>query len=356
MKKKILVVGSSAKDKGGIVTVIKNISNSFIAEKYNLERIETYITGSKLKRLSIYLKGLIIFFYKITIKRPDLIHIHMSYKGSFYRKSIMILLAKVFKIPVFIHIHGSSFKDFYNNLDDTTKKFCDFTLNKADQVIVLSQQWKEFFSTFIDPQKVFVLYNGVQISNHRKSYDNEDVTPTCLFLGRLGERKGVYTLLESIRVLKEKNVKVKFILAGDGEIDTVNKIIKEHQLKDMVETVGWINGEEKNSLLRSSDILVLPSYNEGLPMAILEAMDYGLGIVSTRVGGIPEVIKDNENGFLIEPGDIEGLTNSLHTLIKDNDLIKSVGVNNNIKIKNQFDLNILLKDLDKLYEQAINEN
>ncbi|EMI10455.1 glycosyltransferase [Anoxybacillus gonensis] len=352
MKPTVLTIGSSLKDKGGIVTVIHNIRNSFVSEKFHLDMVETYITGSKRDRLKIFLKGFFQFLYKMFMNRPDVVHIHMSYKGSFYRKSIFILLTKlVFHVPTIVHIHGSSFKDFYASLSNVQKKYVKYVLNQADKLIVLSEEWKKFFSQIANEHKIKILYNGVHLSHFTGTRAND--VPICLFLGRLGKRKGTYDLLECARVMKDRKLKFKLLLAGDGEIEKVEEYIKKYELQDYIEVLGWISGNEKTELLKKADIFVLPSYNEGLPMAILEAMDFGLPIVSTPVGGIPEAVKHLENGFLVQPGDIASIVLALEKLIINKDLRERMGEKNKEKVKNKFDLNVLLHDLEQVYNELI---
>ena len=348
-----MIVGSSLEDKGGIVTVMTNILNSSLKKRYNFEVLETYITGSVLERLGIYIIGLWKFIYKLIFRKPDIIHIHMSYKGSFYRKSILLLIAKIFRVPTIIHVHGSSFKDFYGSLNKLQRKYCHFVLNNCDKLIVLSNEWFKFFSNFVSTNKISVLYNGVDAINY--PVKREHVVPVCLFMGRLGKRKGVYDLLESVRILKEKEIKAKFLLAGDGEIENVKQVLKGMDIEEYVDVLGWIDSNQKDELIKKSNILVLPSYNEGLPMAILEGMSYGLPIVSTPVGGIPEVIEHGKNGFLIEPGDVNSLANYLQQLINDANMRCDMGLKNQEIIKNKFSLTILMEELSNIYVELLNE-
>ncbi|OAS17179.1 glycosyltransferase family 4 protein [Paenibacillus oryzisoli] len=350
MKAKILVVGSSLKDMGGIVTVIRNIEQSNLNEQYDLTRVETYITGSVIARLHIFIVGLFKYLYQLLWHRPDVVHIHMSNGGSFYRKSIMVMVGKMVRVPIILHIHAASFDEFYNH-NKFQKRYCQFILNSVDTVVVLSQEWKKYFSTIVPSRKIEILYNGVFTMEEPISRSNS--TPICLFLGRLGERKGTYDLLLAIRNLREKGVACKFLLAGDGEITEVKQRIHNYGIQDTVDVLGWINVQEKEELLRSVDMLVLPSYNEGLPMAILEAMNFSLPVISTYVGGIPEVIQHGENGYLIEPGDIEGLTRSLEMLLKDKNTIITMGEKNRALIHNHFDMNRLMNELSHLYQRLI---
>ncbi|MGE7683276.1 glycosyltransferase family 4 protein [Peribacillus simplex] len=349
-KPRILVVGSSLKDKGGIVTVIKNIEQSSINDYYTIKRIETYITGNVLERVYIFMVALFRLLGALFSFRPDIIHIHMSEKGSFYRKTIILLITKLFNRLVILHIHSASFDDFYNS-NNLQKKFIKYILNKADKLIVLSKQWEEYYSNIVPPSKIAVLYNGVYRIDEK--FKRKNSSPIGLFLGRLGQRKGTYDLLSSINELKKDGVVGSFYFAGDGEIEQVKHLINENELEDIVTVLGWVNSEQISDLLKEVDFLVLPSYNEGLPMAILEAMNYGLPIISTYVGGIPEVINNNDNGYLILPGDTDGLTKALASLLTNEQLRVEMGMKNREIILNRFDIQALMKDLSSIYQSLI---
>jgi len=216
---------------------------------------------------------------------------------------------------------------------------------------VLSDYWKKFFSNIVPKEKIEIIYNGVNFIDYKYNKCNDD--PICLFLGRLGERKGTYDLIKAISILKTKGVYSNFILAGDGEVEQVKKYADTLGVKNNTEFLGWIGKEKKIELLSKADILVLPSYNEGLPMAILEAMNYGLSIVSTYVGGIPEVVTVPENGYLVHPGEVESLANCLEKLIKDHSLRKKIGIENIKKVKEKYNLENEVSSLIKLIEETL---
>ena len=250
-KPKILVVGSSLKDKGGIVTVIKNIESSSIMDDYKFKRIETYITGSIYKRVYIFLAALVKLIGILISFRPDILHIHMSEKGSFYRKAIILLIAKLFNRVVILHMHSASFDDFYNS-NSFQKTLIKYILNKADQVIVLSKQWEQYYSNIVPLNKISVLYNAVYWIN--RDFKRNNSNPIGLFLGRLGRRKGIYDLLFSIKELKEMGIQGKFYFAGDGEIDQVKQQVSKYKLDEMVDVLGWVNSDQIHDLFRESGL------------------------------------------------------------------------------------------------------
>ena len=171
---------------------MEQIESSRLKEKYNIKHISTY----KDKRKILYFIPAIfkILFYKI-IYRIDLAHIHMASYGSFLRKSIIINMLRMFNIKVILHIHGACFNKFYEESNNKIKKYIENTLNKAEDVIVLSESWKNFFKKIVPEEKIIVLYNAVSMPELKEKKKDKECK-NILFLGRLGERKGVYDILK----------------------------------------------------------------------------------------------------------------------------------------------------------------
>jgi glycosyltransferase involved in cell wall biosynthesis len=139
--------------------------------------------------------------------------------------------------------------------------------------------------------------------------------------------KGIFDLLQ---VLKEHRTelfnRIKLFIGGSGQTGQLQKMIEADDLGEMVEFKGWVTGSEKDNLLQFSDVFVLPSYYEGSPVAVLEAMSYGTPVISTTVGGIPEVVQPGFNGWLHRPGDQEALLNAILYYINEPESIKRHGV------------------------------
>lgn len=351
-KKVILQVGPSLKDKGGMVTVMIGILNSNLTEKYNVIHIPTYIVGKKI----ILLIGAIfkIVVFKIVYK-VQLVHVHSASYGSFYRKSIIILLCKLLNIKVILHTHGAGFKDFYEKSSDLQKKYIKRILKLPYKIIVLSNSWKDFYSSLTNKEKIEVLYNSVEVPQNIQKENNSEIV-TGLFLGRIGKRKGIYDLIEAIKQLKDEEIKLKIFVAGDGEVKNATEIIQREELSNYIEILGWIDSKKAKEYLRTVDFYILPSYNEGLPMSVLEAMSYSLPVITTDVGGIPEVICDNENGILIKPGNIEQLKISIKNIVIDEQLRSRIGKKAYETIDEKFNINNLINSLDKMYMQIKNVN
>ena len=345
----VIMVGTDRDVQGGMSTVVNLYYKAGLDTKVNLIYIPTYKEGGIIKKIVIFIKGFIQFvFYCISIG-STIVHIHMAQKGSFARKMIIFSAAKVFQKKTIIHLHGSEFEIFM-----TKNRVCSFltkyVFNNADVVFVLSRLWKKKLSKFSTNENIIVLYNPAILHEKQNKNINKILV---LFLGRLGKRKGIYDLLNCVIMNNDYFVKknVKFILAGDGEVVKVREIVKSNDLEKIVEIPGWITGKQKERYLETSDILILPSYNEQMPMSVLEGMGYGYPIISTNVAAIPEMVKHGKNGSLMEPGDIDGLTKALKQLCEDSSMRERMGKKSQEIVIEKFESKMIIEKLINVYKE-----
>lgn len=354
-KNTILMLGSGREVRGGISSVVNAYFNSSLLRKYNIIYIASHIDGNKVKKLVQFIKSLFFFQRYIFSRSIRIVHIHSASRASFYRKSFFVVISKILRKKIVFHIHGAEFMIFYYQEGGYIKKFfIRKIICLADKVIVLSGQWKEDIEKIIGVRKkIKVVLNPAAVPQLKAGSEISSNTNNLkiLFMGRLEERKGVYDLIKSASKVITQEQNIKFVLCGDGEIEKVKKFIAERELAKYFDIPGWITDKKKYFL--EADIYILPSYNEGLPMSILEAASYGLPIISTPVGGIPEVVEDGLNGFLINPGDIETIVKRILTLIGSPELRNRMGQYAYNKMKNKFDVNIIVKQLDNIYKELL---
>lgn len=350
---KILVIGpSDTKARGGMSTVVADIRNSKVLNSsYDIDIHESYIDGNILSRL---LHSVIAYFKFLSYyKKYDLFHIHSASFGSAFRKAHYLKKIKSANKKVIVHIHGAKFLVFYNALKSNKKRQIQDFLNSADKVLALSEDWKEKFESTIGIKNCEVLNNGIDDEEFIKAMcDIEAHKNEFLVLGRLGERKGTYDLVKAVKLAVKTNPDIKIYLAGDGEIEKVKALISEEKLDNNFEVVGWVDHPGKMELLSEAATLVLPSYNEGLPMAILEGMAAGKAIISTTVGSIPEVVT-NENGILVEAGDVNALAQALIKCSTDLEMLNEMKENNIEKIKKEFSVRKMHELLAEYYEEVL---
>lgn len=344
----VLIVGPSKDSQGGISTVINNLYNNFRLEGVTLFFFETWKEGTFFQRL---INSVIIiprFIYIISRLKIEIVHLHVAQKGSFFRKSILALLAKIFNKRVILHIHASQFDIFYNNSSKLVKSYIRLILKICDIVLVLSEEWREIINNIVS-REIIILPNAVDVKNNQYTLTGKNIT----FIGRLGERKGVYDLINIIDPILEKYPGINFYLCGDGEVDKVRKIIRDSRFKDNIFVTGWLRKDEKELILKDTIINILPSYHEGMPMAILETMALGIPNIATDVGGISKVINHLENGIMIKPGDKKALYEGIIALLQDKKLRERLSHNAHKTIKDKYSIICYNKKLKDIYMKLL---
>lgn len=344
----ILMCGSSLSVKGGMVSVVRNYLGYNDWDNVNVNYIPTHIESNKFFLLFYFAFAYLRILFLLMTKKINVAHLHTAERGSFYRKALLVRTFKKMGVKTIMHHHGAEFELFYTDLSDKRKTYVKRILEMADLNIVLSQRLVEMITNKAPRANVKVLYNAVNVLDNNP-YNSE--AKNILFLGRLGKRKGIYDLLEAIKLLDGSlNSDVQFYLCGDGDVDEVKTKVDELGIKHRIAYVGWVDKEKKEELKSKTMINVLPSYNEGLPMTILETMAYGIPNISTSIASIPEVIFDGKNGYLITPRNVEMLAEYLKILSCDSLLRKNFSVESYELIKSKFSLKNNIKELESIYK------
>lgn len=340
----ILTVGCSYKPpKGGVAQVMKNY------EEYVFSEFKCVVNSggnSKLEKLLKAASGWLKMLTKLTFdKKIKIVHIHTASYNSFRRSAIFLKLANALGKKTILHIHGGGFKDYYA----TNPTWIAKTLNSSDAIITLSESWREYYASITNGPAIFILENI--IANPNISKRNKSTKCNLLFLGKIEQLKGIYDLLEVLYQNKQNfSDKIELHIGGGGEVDKLKELISEYELENMVCYEGFVSGNKKEALLNNCDAYILPSYTEGLPVSILEAMSYGKPILSTPVGGIPEVVKDN--GILFEPGDLTAIGKAIELIANDESQRKEMGLKSEEIIKAYLPANVEIK-LEKIYTRIL---
>ncbi|MCD8290240.1 MAG: glycosyltransferase family 4 protein [Prevotella sp.] len=348
----ILMVGVYYKHHapGGMAAVIQYYEGHFEKLHYVASWKLTNAFGRIWYAVAAYLN---VLFRLVFDRRIKILHIHTASDMSFWRKSQFVKLGKSFGKKVILHVHASRFKDFYN--ESAKKEQIKKLLLLPDRIIVLSQSWKEWFLGIGVPDKnIVVLHNITDYPNI--SNDNNDIESgrpiRFLFMGEIGERKGVFDILRGMKNhVDELNGKMILRIGGNKHEDELRKMITDGHLEDIVKFEGWVSGDKKIEMLNWADVFILPSHNEGLPISILEAMSYGMPIISTPVGGIPEVVSE-QNGILVTPGNEEEIINAIRFFINNPDTISSYGKVSKDIVKTYMP-DYVIGHLKKIYEEIL---
>ncbi|MDE6266956.1 MAG: glycosyltransferase family 4 protein [Muribaculaceae bacterium] len=345
----ILMCCSDLSYKGGMVTVVNNYLNvARWPDDYHIYFVPTHCNGGKAKLIWQFMKGLTRVL--MLARKIDVAHLHVAERGSFIRKGLLVKMLHAMNIPVVLHHHGAEFEPWYDSCSPGMKRRINSVLETADLNIVLSRRLEPMITSRAPHARVAALYNAVA-TFPENPYDPD--RKEVLLLGRLGERKGVYLLLDAIKALDDELPEdIRFNLCGDGEVDLVRQRVGEMGISHRIGHIGWTAGELKEQILSRTVLNVLPSYNEGLPMTILETMARGIPNISTRVASIPEVIEDGVTGLLIEPGNTPQLTDALRRMLTDRHLRQQLSENSFSLINSRFSLTHTVDRLQAIYDEV----
>ena len=357
MKKKVCMIVQDKMVKGGIAAVISGYYGSVLEKDYNVIYVESYKDGSKFAKLLKGIQGYFHFAKVLLVDHPDIVHIHSSFGPSFYRKLPFIYMASCAKVPIINHIHGADFEEFYTNADEKKKALIRKVYSKCTKLIALSEEWKQRLSQIVPEDKIAIVENYSVL--HRDAL-NERLARrsnnTVLFLGEIGQRKGCYNIPAVASEVVKEVPEVKFIIGGAGsptDEQAVKALFEEKGVAENVVFPGWVRGEEKDCLLRDADVFFLPSYNEGMPMSILDAMGYGLPIVSTNVGGIPKIVIDGKNGFCCEPGDVKAFSTMIIKLLLNEKINHQFDKESMCIVQENFSIDRHIDRIEKIYENIL---
>ncbi|WP_242038793.1 glycosyltransferase family 4 protein [Anabaena lutea] len=320
------MLGPSLSQQGGVANYEK-LFLQYAPEQVQISHIITHQEGSIAAKIWVFLSGIFKFIGVLLTQEVDIVQLEISQRGSAFRQAIMTFIAWIFRKPIIVHAHGSQFHEFYLGLSQWMQQLLSWIFGKCQRFIVLSASWQEFYTnTFgLKPEQVVVLYNPVKVPSsvpHRADAQKVNL----LFLGRVGERKGAFDLIRAFSLLPEQQkIKSSLIMAGDGDLETAHNLVKTLNLEDYIKLPGWIGAEARDILLSQANVFILPSYNEGLPLAMLEAMAWELPVIVTPVGGISEIVIHGENGLIVKPGNIEQLSNGINSLIENENFRLSLG-------------------------------
>jgi len=348
--KYVLMVGSDTSVKGGMSTIINLYASSGIFETVSMylpSHIEGNIFFKTIYFTSFLIKYLYVLIFSSSIK---IIHVHSSYNGSFFRKAIILYLAKFFNKKTIFHLNGSQFNIFYEKSFGLIKALIRFTLNKTDLILVVSEQWKKDIEAKHINSRIEILYNPVLVQEIQKQKEESDLVK-ALFMGKIGHRKGAYDVLEAAKLINDP--KIKITLYGDGETQKLKDLAEKFNLEQNIRIADWISDDKINEAYQNADIYILPSYNEGLPLSVLEAISRGIPVISTNIGGIPEAVKNEVNGFLIEPGDYNLLADKILLLANNKLLRDQMGAEGYKIAKDKFDVNIIINKLMTFYKELL---
>lgn len=324
LSQKVLMIGEYFKHNapGGMAAVLASYNEYF----ENMQFIPTWRNGNILVKIWYAVYSYVFFiWYMLFVRSVKIVHIQGAAFASFERNVFFVKVGKLFGKKVIMHMHCADFESYYN--PSKHKQRIVDTINACDLYLVLSDSWKQYFESIgVKSNIIKVLNNTITPPVTKRVKRSTDIL-NLLYLGVIGQRKGIYDILNALKDNKEMfEGKVVLRIGGNQEEEKLQACINEYGLQGMVKFEGFVSGEKKIECLNWADVYILPSFNEGLPIGILEAMSYRHPIISTPVGGIPEVVKDGVNGIMVKPGNVQEIAKAISAFVGDKKLVEEYGM------------------------------
>ena len=304
-----------------------------------------------------FVKSLPLFFclcLKLLFCPPDVpyFQIHTSFNGSFFRKFLISLCLRLRRKKYVVHVHGSRFIRMCETSPKLVQRFIRCYFRHSVMVVCITPDMQEFLDDFVGKGKC----RYVVIPNPCSTIADVPVDLTLhekpvkiVFSGRYGQRKGVYDLVKAFSNANFKNP-VELYLFGDGEVEKLKSVVADSPKAEMIHVSDWLKHEEYLKTLVQFDLLALPSYAETFGMSLVEAMGLGIPVVAARSGGVPYVVRDGVDGFLMDAGDIQMLSKNLETLVDDTSLRVRMGRDAWMDAVKNYKSDVVLDKLENAYK------
>ncbi len=351
---RVVMIGPTPRIFGGISVVAGAILDSDLPDHCRLTYLVEGTRSGALDRLRSALSALLHLIALLARGQADLLHLHVGGGSSFYRHMLYLALGRLAGKPVLLHWHvpGAGEAQGAGLPGGAQRRLARWAINRAARVIVLSPGWAVALAALAGQPDVgssmVVLPNPVDCDGIRPPDDPAQRRPdVVLFLGDFSQRKGVRDLLAAAPVVLQRRPATCFVIAGGQPPADV--AAQAEALDGAVRFPGFVRGADKLRWLQEASLLVLPSYAEGLPVAVLEAMAAGLPVVTTPVGGVPDFFRDGVNGRLTPPGDVSALTDAIAGLLDDLASSRAMGQHNRQQALEQFAVPRYAQRLLELY-------
>ena len=356
---RVLMLGPLGSQTGGMARVTANLRDSKLAQTTKLLVMNNGKTTpqerSLISGITAQLKLLYKVYKAILQHRAQIVHFQSCALFSFWRDMVHMIVARLLGCRVVWHLHDGTFLKFISEGNFVKRAMIRWALGVAEAVIVLSEGSRRQLSPYAPKVKWQVVANGVPIPPEPSKHENQEIR--FVFMGNLTRRKGAYDLIKAAEKVQQRGLDFIVQLAGGevepGQREEIEKYISESSCAEQIELLGIITGDKKDEVLAASDCMVLPSYAEGLPMVLLEGMAYGMGVIATRIGSIPEAVKEEVEGFLIEPGDVEGLAENMYRLAEDKNLRQNMGRAAREAAEQKFSLDIMADRIREIYNEVL---
>lgn len=354
---RVLVVATGRKTRGGITSVIKAHETGEQWKKYHCVWIQTHRDSNSFVKIWYFITALLEFL--LLVPFCDIVHFHFSNSSTAKRKRILMPIAKICRKKIIVHFHAFSMD---NTVNGPFRKRYEYLFFNADLILVLSGYWKNALiaDLGLPENKIRVVYNpcpniDTQTFVNSIKFADATIQKKILYAGTVCHRKGYDDMIRAFAKIASRHQDWKIVFAGNGEVVQGKALAAELGILNQTEFLGWVSGNDKDKAFRNVSIFCLPSYAEGFPMGVLDAWAYGLPVITTPVGGIPDIAVDGKNMLLFNPGDIEALSCQMERMISDDELRATIANQSVLLANTIFNVHTINQKLGDIYEALLND-
>jgi glycosyltransferase involved in cell wall biosynthesis len=283
--------------------------------------------------------------------RLAVVHLNLAERGSVYRKAVLLAATRLAGGRALLHLHAAQIVQFHASMGPAGKMLLRWMFRSADHCVVLGEVWRRWVAdTFeVRPNRISVVYNGVPATAAKPRTVPDDGRFRLLFVGNLLERKGVKDLLQAFAAPSLRTRNIELTMAGGGPVEQYRAMAHQLGIADRVSFTGWVSQDAARSLMVNADALILPAYDEGLPLVILEALASATPVICTPVGSIPEVLADHETALFVSPGDETGIAAAIIELIDQPAVGRSIAAAGSALYDRLFTMEAFARSVGSLY-------
>jgi glycosyltransferase involved in cell wall biosynthesis len=347
---RVVSVGPAAGQPGGMASVVAELEaqNRLSATPVDLRVLDSGGIGTPPRRLARFAGCLLA----TGATRADVAHLHVASRGSTWRKMAIASVCSRRGLPYGIHLHGAGYRDFLKAISPAAKQRIERFFQRAAYVVVLGESWADLVAEqlSVPRSRISVVHNGVAGGAPPTVPWPAGRRKKVVLLGRIDASKGVPELLHAFERL-DAVPDAELVLAGPpADPDVVRQVEEAVRARPgRISYAGSLPRTGAQELLREAYLLALPSRAEGLPMVVIEAFSLGVPCVTTPVGAMRELVKDGDNGYLVEPGDVDGLAERLRRLLDDASLRDTMARSAYDTWLHGFDARSMYEDIRRLW-------
>lgn len=314
---RLVMLGAAPETRGSFGSVVGAYRAHGLFKRWRIDYLATHGDGGAARNAARVLSALREFLLLLARERRVAVHLHTVPGAGFWRDALFMTLAIVTRCPLVLQLHGAGFGRFYDRAGRVGRAAIRFLFEHAASIVVPCEFQRTWARSVARGARVVCLPVPVAPA----AAPPEGRRPNLvLFLCRLEPANGLFDLMDAVSAVRPAVPDVRLVCAGDGDRIAAARYAERLGIADAVTFTGWVGPSGKRALLESAAVFALPAYEQALPMSLLEAMNAGVPVVASPVGGVPEVVVDGISGFLVAPGDVATLQRLLRKLLLDREL------------------------------------